>query len=206
MCAKTQTAPPRPSAPHHPIPPLPQVGQKPQINSSGGANAHAKTNPTSSGRGQLLQDKSKTSRTNRHKNVDFQQHLPPAAQHPSQECYGRARTAGGKTRRSLSVSTPTPRVPTSNSRREGLAMQPKRAGGRGNGRVEKGSRGRRMSDSYPQMAGSMHSTDLRLGTAPRMRAHEGPGPTGKPREERARRVRERVREQSSRQGAGEERA
>lgn len=166
------------------------------------AQAHAKPTPHPRD-GDCFYKINKTSRTNRHKNVVLQQHLLPVARAPREARDTRA--VGGKT---------NARYQSARRLRVRQQQQPRRVlrcnqKGRwtGNGPLDDGrknSRGRRKSDTYPHIAGSCTAlpASLRCGAAG---AREGPGPTGKPREERARRAREHA--QSRVPGsAGEERA
>ncbi|KAF1924658.1 uncharacterized protein M421DRAFT_273816 [Didymella exigua CBS 183.55] len=150
---------------HRPL----QVRQKPK-STRAAAQARAKTNPTSSGRG-LLYKINKTSRTNRRKNVDFQQHLPPVARAPREvRAAGRGRR---KDKRSLSVSTPTP-SPTSNSHGGSCDTTKGPVIGKRTSRgVERAAKERFIS-TYCRF---VHSTALRLCTAAYWRAR-GAGSNG----------------------------
>lgn len=157
-------------------------GKRPQINSSGGAKAHTKTNPTSEGWGLLLQSKRKNQpyKTGTKMSSFNSIYHPPAPRTPRK---ARSKgTEGGKKQRSLPVSTPSPESAPRQQQPQRVSRCNQRAGERENGafvgRSKRNSKRRRKSDTYPHIAGSCTALPCVSVSAYQTRAQAAPGSNG----------------------------
>lgn len=128
-------------APHHSLPTVHTGRAKATNQLKRRRKAHTKPTPHPRD-GDCFYKINKTSRTNKHKNVDFQQHLPPTSGHPSQG------VGGGDGRRkdiTLVISQHANSISPQQQPQRVLRYN-QRAGGKRNGQSRRESRGRRMSD------------------------------------------------------------
>jgi hypothetical protein len=182
MCTRTPPSP-RLSRATPPSPAFIQVGQKPQINSRGGASAR-KTNPTSEGRGLLLQSK---------KNQPYKQaqkcRLSTASTARVSSPSRKTEARGWQEERTTLVIS---QHADSESRQQRQPQRVLRCNQRAGGRETDTKKGRKVERAAKERYMStycrlVHRTAC-VSAFDLVRAQEGPGPTGKPQEERARRA------------------
>ena len=123
-------------APHHSLPTVHTGRAKATNQLKRRRKAHTKPTPHPRD-GDCFYKINKTSRTNKHKNVDFQQHLPPTSEHPSQG------VGGGDGRRkdiTLVISQHANSISPQQQPQRVLRYN-QRAGGKRNGQVEESREG-----------------------------------------------------------------